>query len=71
MKYEDMSIDQLDAASVELKLDIAKLHGRRLEIAKVRAAKVEEARLEDRMKAAGLEGYTLVPKPASLAAKGN
>ena len=69
--YESMTVDELDGEYVRIKTEQpAKMRDVLAEISAVRRRKVERERIEDRVKAAGLDGVVVIPDSAELSAKG-
>jgi len=69
MNYDALSIDELDALSIELKAEIEALRERRRAIRLARDLKVEAAHIAAAIARAGLDGVVAVPGPAELRAR--
>lgn len=64
-----MTVEELDAASVELKREINEIRERRREIKVVRETKVLRDHIERTVKNAGLEGIVVIPDTLSMNAE--
>lgn len=70
--FEEMSIDELIDYKQGIHDRIEELRDEKRAANDVLRVKIERQSLEDRIRAAGLEGQVvLTPEPANLAAKGN
>lgn len=66
MNLEDLSIDELDAMSIELKNQIEDLRKQRQEIKRVREVKAVQENIQRQIDASGLQGIIVAPTPAEI-----
>ncbi len=69
-KLEDLSVDELDELTIAGKAEVQKTKAKLREIHMIRSQKVHTERIQDRIKAAGLEGVVAVIGSADLKAEG-